>query len=459
MGRCRYSGVFMVKEWMLLAASVVTTVLLALGLIAWFAPQLLGLPADLRLVKVAEEVPAFYEGVFRRQDYQSQRFILSDPYTGVRARPLYPELPGVGPNDILGFRNRRVPNVADVVCIGDSQTYGNNAHLEENWPSQLRLALGQPRPVVYNASVGGWGGVQYLDAFSNLTLLQPRVVVVAFYSGNDPLDSFSMAYGVDRWAALRVDPTLTAADAPAVDYPPAAGDAWEVEFAGGPSTTFTPGLRLKSNQNHPAVSAGYAIMAEVGRQISVQAAELGVHVVYAIIPTKELVYAPRVKAEGIEAPAAYESLVRLEQEHIGELARQLASLPASAYVDVVKPLQAAASATHERLYPGDTNGHPFRAGYEVIGETIARRVAQWLPTLGNGLVAVSAGKGTPQFALITDQGVAIFATSGLAQANGWSLQRVRLVLPRDIAAIPRLPVIRVADPARFGPQSLALAVN
>ena len=448
----------MVREWILLAVSVVTTVLLALGLVTWLAPQLLGLPADLRLVGVAEEVAPFFEGVFRREDYGSPDFIISDPYTRVRAKPLFPEYVGMGPNDILGFRNRHFPNVADVVCIGDSQTYGNNAYLEENWPSQLRLALGERRTVVYNASVGGWGAVQYLDAFCNMTLLQPRVVVVAFYTGNDPLDSFTMAYGVERWASLRVVPGLTAADAPTVVFPPPPEDAWKVEFAGGLVTTFTPGLRLTANQDHPAVRAGYAVIAEVGRQISVQAADLDIHVVYTIIPTKEMVYAPRIRAEGVEAPDAYEALVRMEKEHIARLAGQLEKLPASSYVDVVEPLQAAASTTARKLYPETINGHPFHAGYLIIGEAIADRVVQRLPTLPNGLVAVSLGDGPPPVALISDKGVAVFESIEIAHANGWSLEEVRLVSRRDIASMPRLPVIRTIERARFGPDAFAVTL-
>ena len=40
-----------------------------------------------------------------------------------------------GPNDLLGFRNRSIPHSARIVAVGDSQTYGNNAGIEErNWP-------------------------------------------------------------------------------------------------------------------------------------------------------------------------------------------------------------------------------------------------------------------------------------------------------------------------------------
>ena len=200
-------------------------------------------------------------------------------------------------------------------------------------------------------------------------------------------------------------------------------------------------------------------MAEVGRQISVQAAELGVHVVYAIIPTKELVYAPRVRAEGIDVPDSYETLVRMEKANIAKLAGQLIGLPASAYVDVVQPLQAAAMARTVRLYPEDTNGHPFRSGYQIIGETIARQAEQWLPALPFGLVAVPTSTDRPLLALVTGEGVAVFATYDIARANGWLLEKVMLVSPRDVAGLPRLPVIRAADPARFGPEALKLAAN
>src|SRR2546428_394876 len=36
--------------------------------------------------------------------------------------------------DDWGFRNREVPETADIVVIGDSQTYGNTATMEDSWP-------------------------------------------------------------------------------------------------------------------------------------------------------------------------------------------------------------------------------------------------------------------------------------------------------------------------------------
>ena len=134
----------MKKEWMLLSISVLVTLIASLGIIRWIAPDLLGVSSNLQLVQLDEKLPAFYEGVFRRDKENAGELLLNDPLTRVRARPFLHDMQplGYGPHDILGFRNYSVPRVADVVTIGDSQTYGNNAFLSGNWPSNLadRLA-------------------------------------------------------------------------------------------------------------------------------------------------------------------------------------------------------------------------------------------------------------------------------------------------------------------------------
>ena len=121
----------MKKEWLLIIVSVALTVIIALTLTRWFAPQLLGLPTDLQMVRVAKEVPPFFNGVFRPEDHEGENYIIQDPYI-IRARPLLPSFLNVGPNDLLGFRNRNVPNIAAIITIGDSHTYGNNASIERN---------------------------------------------------------------------------------------------------------------------------------------------------------------------------------------------------------------------------------------------------------------------------------------------------------------------------------------
>ena len=123
---------------------------------AWFPSLFVSRPKDLQVTFASKEVPPFFENVFREHP-STDDYIINDPKLMIRAPGLYPDRLGLGPNDVLGFRNRAVPDVADVITIGDSQTYGLNAVLEENWPSQMRRSLPLPT-TVYNMSTGGWGG-------------------------------------------------------------------------------------------------------------------------------------------------------------------------------------------------------------------------------------------------------------------------------------------------------------
>ena len=199
----------MEKEWVLIVASVSLTAIITLTLTRWFAPQLLGLPVDLQMVRVAKEVPPFFDGVFRPEDYAGQEYIIRDPYI-TRAKPLLPVFLNVGPNDLLGFRNRNVPNIADIITIGDSHTYGNNAFLERNWPNSMVESMKHHTPVLYNMSVGGWGAAEYFEIFNKALYLQPKVIIVAFYTGNDALDTFMKVYSDQRWKSLRLNPRLNA---------------------------------------------------------------------------------------------------------------------------------------------------------------------------------------------------------------------------------------------------------
>ena len=183
----------MKKEWILAIVSTGIAAAVVLGLLRLLAPQLLGAPIDMEMVQASEEVPPFFDGVFREADQAAEGFLIPDPFLHRRPKPLLFD-DAKGPTDLLGFRNRAVPSVADVVVIGDSQTWGNNATLELNWPSQLGEALGVKRPVVYGMAVGGWGAVEYLEIFPKALRLRPRVIVVALYAGNDPLDSFTRAF-------------------------------------------------------------------------------------------------------------------------------------------------------------------------------------------------------------------------------------------------------------------------
>lgn len=90
-------------------------------------------------------------------------------------------------HDGWGFRNESIPDKADIVAIGDSQTYGNGATASKSWPSILE---NKTKLVVYNMGLGEYGPVQYYHLLIDKALtLQPKVVIVGLYFGNDFYDA------------------------------------------------------------------------------------------------------------------------------------------------------------------------------------------------------------------------------------------------------------------------------
>lgn len=448
-------------EWLLAAGVVVVTLVVALGLIRWFAPQLLGIPLDLQMVRVAKEVPPFFENVFRMEDIESRDFLLKDPYTNVRGRPLLIDLTDLGPHDLLGFRNYHVPNIADVVTIGDSQTYGNGNVLDDNWPSQVRSRLHGDRIELYSMAVGGWSAVQYLNMFRYATALRPRVIVVAYYTGNDPDESVTAAYASDMWKAIRpVDKVDLSDKPPFPGFPSPPSENWEAQFKSGLKMTFTPALRLISNDTQYAtVRAGYEIIENTARLMDAAAAQVGIGLVFTVIPTKELVYAERVRREALTPRPEYTRLVTLEQQNIDRLAQAFGQLKHGKYVDLVRPLQQAAFQS-DALYPTIADGHPFAAGHRVIAQAMAPTVQTYLAASPRGLVGVSSD-GDPAHAylfVVNDEGVWRVPNRELLAANGWRVEQARIVNPRDIAALPLKGAISVVDRRRFGPDRFRSAI-
>lgn len=441
----------MKKEWLLLIGSVVVTVSIALGFVRWLAPGLLGISTDLQLVQVAKEVPPFFENVFRPEDYATKEYLINDPVAKVRAKPLFPAVSGMGPNDLLGFRNHDIPNRADIVVIGDSQTYGNNSVIEMNWPSQMQSRLTSMRANVYNMSVGGWGAVQYLDMFDKAVVFGPKVVVVAFYTGNDSMESIQLAYTIDKWKYLQPGPMPSDEGFYKTSFPAPRNEWWAVAFRDGVKTIFTPTTRLVSNQDHPKVKVGYEIMAKVAEQISVLSKKYDVKVAFTIIPTKELVYAKKVEQENLKPTSYYTDLVTNETKHIKHLAERIKKLPGVIYIDVVEALQLAALSPVNLYVPGSPNGHPADDGYGVIAKVVADKVATLLPEPFKGLAALQIGTQQYKMIVVTDKGIWDFASNNLVMTNGWDVRKAKVVQLQDIAGLRQLGRIDAVDPNRFGP--------
>ncbi len=78
-----------------------------------------------------------------------------------------------------------------MVAMGDSQTYGTGVWRAQNWPHQLQELVGHR---VYGISCGGWGPTQSLLELDRALALKPRLIVEAFYTGNDLFDCFETVY-------------------------------------------------------------------------------------------------------------------------------------------------------------------------------------------------------------------------------------------------------------------------
>lgn len=103
-------------------------------------------------------------------------------------------------HDRNGFRNPEVPSKVDIVALGDSQTYGTNYKSSESWPRQLETMT---RKSVYSMSLGGYAPVHSLIMWEDAVALKPKIIIEAFYAGNDVFESFYTVYNYGKLSELK----------------------------------------------------------------------------------------------------------------------------------------------------------------------------------------------------------------------------------------------------------------
>jgi hypothetical protein len=108
--------------------------------------------------------------------------------------------PALREHDRLGFRNPTVPAKADIVALGDSQTYGAHVKSEAAWPRQLASMTGTS---VYSMAYGGYGPTHSLILWDEAVAFEPHIVIEAFYAGNDLFDAFDLVYNRGQLPALK----------------------------------------------------------------------------------------------------------------------------------------------------------------------------------------------------------------------------------------------------------------
>jgi hypothetical protein len=119
---------------------------------------------------------------------------IKDANLVIRPNPKHPE------HDLKGFRNEIVPVRADIVALGDSNTYGYFVKKEEAWPQYLEFVS---KITTYNMAYGMYGPAHSLFLLKEAKELNPKLIIEAFYAGNDLFDSYNLVYNKGRFPKLK----------------------------------------------------------------------------------------------------------------------------------------------------------------------------------------------------------------------------------------------------------------
>jgi hypothetical protein len=319
--------------------------------------------------------------------------------------------PNTGAHDSWGYRNKNVPEVVDIVAIGDSHTYGISAKYSDSWPSILQRLTGR---TVYNLSLGGYGPVEYYYLLKAKALtLSPSLIIVGLYLGNDISNAYRTVYRNNFWRSLR-----------RTDVTPVENIEWhkvhretfsyklsqwlpgksvlyrfisssvlgdelrnlreiyrgeEVimfrEKAHNITTGFTPTSKLKAmNLKIPEVEEGLRITLELINQMSELCRKKGINFLVVLIPTKETVYSDFIKNNNsLPNSQTIDELIRSESE-LNDKVKSYLKRHDIAYVDVLGHLRNAAGSV--QLYPTNFGGHTNKNGYEIIANSIHQYLSE-----------------------------------------------------------------------------------
>jgi lysophospholipase L1-like esterase len=347
-----------------------------------------------------------------------------------RAMPLEPDarlghrvVPKTYGHDADGFRNDTVPAHADIVALGDSQTWGVNVSRSAAWPQALAQRSGR---TVYNMGIGGYGPVQYLALIDKAMQLSPKIIVIGLYLGNDIYDAYSLAYQNDAYAFLRqsdaadkllpdtVEPKAAARWAALQNFHNTYGrspsgwsywlrghsaigrlltrtglwdrdvDVWyEIGAAWAQAepdqgavykntysrTVLTPAYRLTGlDLDEVPIVEGVRLTKDILRRIKRKTDQEKVELLVLYIPTKEMVYAEAMQNSQGQLQGSYAKLISMETCVEAEITSFCAQ-EGIEYVNSLPPLRAAIR-QNQPIYPSDTESHPNAQGYAILASTV-----------------------------------------------------------------------------------------
>ena len=355
-------------------------------------------------------------------EFASQLFL--NPADFLRLEVVHDDVLGAVPSpsamaafDRWGFRNRQVPETADIVAVGDSHTYGNTARMVDSWPYVLGRLTGRQ---VYNMGLGGYGPNQYFYLSKTKALsLKPKMIIWGLYMGDDFENAFSLTYGLDYWGYMRKLPDQKV-EANIWEGEPATPSwnqrirvwlsrhsvIYQLAFHTGlggkvkaevqirnaahlyPGTDTTLAVPEKNileafrpkavlfglDQENPNVREGMRITFELLKEMSDICQQNHVQFLVVVIPTKEMVFSDYLEHDSnIPLNDVVDKLLVNERA----AREQLFKFMADANISCVDPLPALKRSVGQGLYAGSAGDmHPNKNGYRVIGEAVAEHLNQ-----------------------------------------------------------------------------------
>jgi len=311
--------------------------------------------------------------------------------------------PNSGAHDSWGYRNKSVPDSAEIVALGDSHTYGISATAGNSWPNTLQKMSNKE---IYNLSLGGYGPAEYLYLMEEKALkLDPELIIVGFYLGNDLHNAFKSVYSVSIWGDYR-NPGLASFLEDKKDYKQTSTNNISDWLAGnsvfyrivsssfigdslrhsrrikkgedvlmldvedyGIHTGFTPDSRLEGlDLSDPRVREGLRLTLGFFKKMNQLAQEKEIDFLVVIIPTKESVFSEFIiTSDQLGSSDKLRSLI-VKEEVVNKLVKSYFTENNIAYIDVLEPLGEAAG--REQIYPNNFGGHTNKNGYRIIAESI-----------------------------------------------------------------------------------------
>jgi hypothetical protein len=320
--------------------------------------------------------------------------------------------------DKWGYRNPGVPASADIVAVGDSHTFGNDATMDDSWPYVLRRLSGRS---VYNLGMGGYGPNQYFYLLRNKALkLNPKLILCGFYMGDDFDGAYLMTYGSDYWSYLRALPgvkvDLNTWDIDGHEVNPGLvrrtrmwlarhSVIYQIAFHASSLGNFQGDVRIENahsisplatsliipekrikeaflpegilrrlDQNSPSVREGMRISFDLLTAMNELSKQNHSRFVVVIIPAKEMVFGDYFKAH----PEIPLSDVLNRTVTNGLLAEQkLITFLTDSHIPYVDTLPALRASVENELYARSiTDMHPAKNGYLVIGEAVFAALKQ-----------------------------------------------------------------------------------